>query len=93
MSEQQADILKASGLTTESGRRDWLKIPIKLRGAGGVLTLEAELVSEGCWKAVWVTQGSGFNLNAISGYIVRVSGDPVFLRAKTKKSAMKMVKG
>lgn len=76
-------------------KRDWLKMPIELRGAGGLLTLEAELVEKDLWKAIWVTQGKGFGLKINFGYIARVDlggGSSMYLRAKTESAARKMAR-
>ena len=54
-------------------RRDWLS---RVERAGlatldGLLTLDAERVDDGLWKAVWVEQSTGFGLRAERGYIAR----------------------
>ena len=52
-------------------KRDWLS---RVERAGlatldGLLTLDAERVDDGLWKAVWVEQSTGFSLRAERGYI------------------------
>lgn len=57
--------------------------------AGGMLTTHATEIAEDCWQATWVVQGRGFDLNTVSGYIVR-SGEGEWLHAKTEKAARKL---
>jgi hypothetical protein len=52
-------------------KRDWLS---RVERAGlavldGLLTLDAERVDDGLWKAVWVEQSTGFALRSERGYI------------------------
>jgi hypothetical protein len=57
--------------------------------AGGMLTTHATKIAEDCWMATWAVQGRGFDLNTVSGFIVR-SAEGEWCHAKTEKAARKL---
>lgn len=61
-----------------------------LPAAGGMLTTHAERISEDCWRASWVRQGRGFELNVESGFIVQIGDE--FFHGKTEASARAVFK-
>jgi hypothetical protein len=56
-----------------------------------MLTTHAIEISPGVWQASWVKQARGFNIEAVSGYIVRCA-DGSFAHANTEKAAFQVCK-
>jgi len=62
-----------------------------LATADGLLTLDAERISDDCWSAVWARQGRGFAVVVERGYIARCGR--AFYHAGTVASAIRGAKG
>lgn len=71
--------------------RDWLTV-VQARGIAvcdGLLTLDAEpILGHGpeLFRAAWIEQGKGFDLNCVRGYIARIDG--AAYHAKTARAAL-----
>lgn len=59
-----------------------------LAEAGKMLTTHAEQVEPGLWKASWVRQGRGYDLNHESGYILQIEGE--WFHGATAESVRKL---
>jgi hypothetical protein len=73
---------------------NWLRSVLPIPGlarAGGMLTTHASEIAPGVWQASWVQQARGFDLKAVSGYIVRCA-DGSLVHANTEKAAAQVCK-